>query len=126
MKPTKRRWVRQGEGMNEIKEIHTHIYTYVYKERVLKSFIFCNITLCSPMKVNRRFGGIYRLHLQGLFITAFTLIPSSDILRPSRYVPPKRRLIFNGLHGDISQMVIFITTAVRTSKSYMNSRMIGE
>jgi hypothetical protein len=33
-----------------------------------------------------------------------------------RYVPPNRRLTFNGLHGVISQkIVLFITTAVRTS-----------
>jgi hypothetical protein len=41
------------------------------------------------------------------------------IIRPWRwkqYVPPKRRLTLNGLHGVISQkMVRFITTAVRTS-----------
>jgi hypothetical protein len=35
---------------------------------------------------------------------------------PKRYVPPKRRLTLNGLHGVISQKIIlFITTAVRTS-----------
>jgi hypothetical protein len=33
-----------------------------------------------------------------------------------RYVPPKRLLTFNGLHGVISQkMILFITTAVRNS-----------
>jgi hypothetical protein len=33
-----------------------------------------------------------------------------------RYVPPKRRLKLNGLHGVISQkMILFITTALRTS-----------
>jgi hypothetical protein len=33
-----------------------------------------------------------------------------------RYVPPKRRLTLNGLHGVISQMMmLFITTAVKTS-----------
>jgi hypothetical protein len=32
------------------------------------------------------------------------------------YVPPKHRLTLNGLHGVISQkMILFITTAVRTS-----------
>jgi hypothetical protein len=40
-------------------------------------------------------------------------------LRPwrwRRYVPPKRRLTLNGLHGVISQKTIFfITTAVKTS-----------
>jgi hypothetical protein len=33
-----------------------------------------------------------------------------------RYVPPKRRLKLNVLHGAISQkMILFITTAVKTS-----------
>jgi hypothetical protein len=32
---------------------------------VMKSTIFWDITLCSPLKVNRRFGRTYRLHLQG-------------------------------------------------------------
>jgi hypothetical protein len=40
-------------------------------------------------------------------------------LRPRRwvrYVLPKRRLTLNGLHGVVSQkMVLFITTAVKTS-----------
>jgi hypothetical protein len=31
---------------------------------VIKSSIFWDITPCSLLKVNRRFGGIYRLHLQ--------------------------------------------------------------
>jgi hypothetical protein len=30
----------------------------------LKSSIFCNIIPCSPLKVNRRFGGTRHLHLQ--------------------------------------------------------------
>jgi hypothetical protein len=32
---------------------------------VMKSTIFWDITPCISMKVNRRFGGTYRLHLQG-------------------------------------------------------------
>jgi hypothetical protein len=32
---------------------------------VMKSTIFWDITPCSPMNVNRRFGRTYRLHLQG-------------------------------------------------------------
>jgi hypothetical protein len=32
---------------------------------VMKNTIFMDITPCSPLKVNRRFGGTYRLHLQG-------------------------------------------------------------
>jgi hypothetical protein len=35
-----------------------------------------------------------------------------------RYVPPKRQLELNGLHGVISQkMILFITTTVKTSNS---------
>jgi hypothetical protein len=33
---------------------------------VMKSTIFWDITPSSPLKVKRRFGGKYRLHLQGL------------------------------------------------------------
>jgi hypothetical protein len=32
---------------------------------VMKCTVFWNITSCSPLSVNRRFGGTYRLHLQG-------------------------------------------------------------
>jgi hypothetical protein len=32
---------------------------------VMKSIIFWDITPCGPLSVNRRFGGTYRLHLQG-------------------------------------------------------------
>jgi hypothetical protein len=32
---------------------------------VKKGLIFWDITLCSPLKFNKRFGGTYRIHLQG-------------------------------------------------------------
>jgi hypothetical protein len=32
---------------------------------ILKGTIFWDITPCSPLRFNRRFGGTYRLHLQG-------------------------------------------------------------
>jgi hypothetical protein len=35
----------------------------------MKSNIIWNITLCNLLKVYQRFGGTYRLHLQGLRIT---------------------------------------------------------
>jgi hypothetical protein len=31
----------------------------------MKSIIFWDMTPCSPLKVNRRFGGTYLFHLQG-------------------------------------------------------------
>jgi hypothetical protein len=49
---------------------------------VIKIIIFRDTTPCSPMKDNRRFGGTYRLSLQG-------------------------RLIFNEPHCVISRKVLF-------------------
>jgi hypothetical protein len=37
----------------------------VFTAVVMKSIIFWDMTLCSPLSVNRRFGGTYRLHLHG-------------------------------------------------------------
>jgi hypothetical protein len=34
--------------------------------KTIKSTIFWDVALCSPLKVNQRFGGTYRLHLQNL------------------------------------------------------------
>jgi hypothetical protein len=71
-------------------------------EYVQKNTIFWHITPCSSA-----------CHLLSRWFLARL------ILRPwrwERYVPPKRLLTFNGLHGVISQkIVLFITTAVRTS-----------
>jgi hypothetical protein len=83
---------------------------------VMKNSIFWDITSCSLLKVNRRFGGACRLHLQGRRIRqaraclppAFTLILACLILRNwkwRRHAPPKRRLTFNRLHGVISQKI---------------------
>jgi hypothetical protein len=37
----------------------------VFTAVVMKSIIFWDMTPCSPPKVNRRYGGTRRLHLQG-------------------------------------------------------------
>jgi hypothetical protein len=74
----------------------------------------------SPLKVNRRFGGTYRLHIHGRRISRERnqreiRCQAELSLSP---VPPKRRLAFNGLHDIISQnIVLFITAAVRISNS---------
>jgi hypothetical protein len=39
--------------------------TEVLTAVVMKSTIFWDITPCSPLSVNRRFGGTYGLHFQG-------------------------------------------------------------
>jgi hypothetical protein len=75
---------------------------------VMNSTIFWDITPCSPLSVNPRFGGTYGLHLQGRR-NKFSKIPASKQV-PNRIilVPQKRRLTLNGLHGVISQkMVLF-------------------
>jgi hypothetical protein len=85
----------------------------------LKSSIFWDVTPCSPFKVNRRFGGTCRLHLQGREISQAgeqleTRWQPELCLQPA--LKPKRRLTFNGLHGIISQEIeLLITTAVKIS-----------
>jgi hypothetical protein len=76
-------WGNSGRGM-----MKSHIRT---QEKSVKSSAFWDITPCSQLKVNRRFGW-------------------------RRHAPRKRRLIFNGLHGVITQKIeLFISTAVRSS-----------
>jgi hypothetical protein len=88
---------------------------------LLKSIIFWDMTSCSPVSVNRRFGGTYRLHFRVEEISSprnqvEELISSG--WRWRLYVPPKPLLTFNGLHAVISQkMIPFITTAVKTSNT---------
>jgi hypothetical protein len=45
----------------------------------MKSIIFWNMTPCSPLSFNRRFGGTYRFHLQG------KLTFQRNILHPSSW-----------------------------------------
>jgi hypothetical protein len=75
---------------------------------VMKSSIFWNKTLCSSLKLSRRFGGTYCLHLQGrrIYQTREQCEAGSNqpcLLPDSRWfnVPPKRRLTLNALHGLI-------------------------
>jgi hypothetical protein len=42
-----------------------NLFCYLFQPNLkLKSTILWDITPCSPLRVNRRFGGTYRLHLQ--------------------------------------------------------------
>jgi hypothetical protein len=56
---------------------------------LMKSSILWDITLCSPLKVNQRFGAICRLRLRG----------------QSRSQREARDKHSNGLHSVISQMI---------------------
>jgi hypothetical protein len=62
---------------------------------VMKITVFWDITPCSPLKVNRRFGGTFHLNVQGR-------ISRASNQRESR----KRLLAFNGLHRVISQKIV--------------------
>jgi hypothetical protein len=62
----------------------------------IKSFVFCHITPCSLLKVNRNFGGTSRLYLQGRRISH---------TRWKRHIPLKRWLNFYGLHCVIPQKI---------------------
>jgi hypothetical protein len=124
--------------MDECSQINRTLITD-RKVIFLKSIIFWDMTPCSPLSVNHRFGGTYRLHLQDRrnkfsknrkkadsihLPPACLLVLLNLFLRPwrwRRYVPPKRRLTLNILHGVISQkIVLFITTAVKTSNPTSN------
>jgi hypothetical protein len=72
----------------------------------MKSSVFLDITPCSPLKYNRRFGKTCRFHLQSWRVNQarnqheiFGLL----FWRRRRHIPPKRQLTYNGLHGVISQ-----------------------
>jgi hypothetical protein len=70
---------------------------------IMKNSVFWNITPCSPLKVNRRFGGTCRLSIQCLKII------QARNRRKRRWkastILLKHRLTFNGLHGVISQKI---------------------
>jgi hypothetical protein len=84
-----------------------------------KGFIFWDITPRILLKVNRRFGGIYVLHLQSWRVSQairqlWSLSASCLSLRSWR-LRRHVRLTFTGLHCDISQNTeLFIFSAVRT------------
>jgi hypothetical protein len=102
---------------------------------VMKSTVFWDITPCSPLKVNRHFGGAYRLHLKGRTISQARYQRKAGdkqrnqrenrgkqgsachllsrwflfrLFRPwrwMRHVLPKLRLNFKIIHGVISQKI---------------------
>jgi hypothetical protein len=75
---------------------------------VMNSSIFWDVMLCSWLKVSRRFGGIYRLHLRGRRISRTRNQREASSKKPGglfRHVPSKRQPAFNWLHGVISQEI---------------------
>jgi hypothetical protein len=76
----------------------------------MKSSVFRNIMPCSQLKINRRLGATYRLHLQGPRINQDRNQHESSSKQSSE------TSILNGLHGAISRKIeLFIIIAVKTS-----------
>jgi hypothetical protein len=86
---------------------------------VMKSTIFWDITPCSPVKVNRRFGRIYRLHLQGRKKAdqgTSVKAGGQKTLKMEPICSSETSVDTQRTHGVIFQkIVLFINTAVRTS-----------
>jgi uncharacterized protein YjiK len=72
-----------------------HVGFEVLTAVVMKSTIFWDIKPCSPLKVNRFFGGKYRLHLQGRRISEARYQHEAGSATCSVLVSS---LTFNGLH----------------------------
>jgi hypothetical protein len=111
----------------------------VWPVTALKSSVFWDITLCSRLKIMRRFGRTCRLHFQGrkisqerkqheaggkkreseLHATCPILVPCfvySSIIIMQAKCSSETSLNFNGIHGFISQKTEhFIIITVRTS-----------
>jgi hypothetical protein len=87
----------------------------VFTEVTMKNAVFWDVAQCRSC-VNRRFGGTYRLHLQGRKIRERGT-SVSRWLQFSRYVPPKRRFT-QDLHGTTSQkMALFFVTIVLSCRN---------
>jgi hypothetical protein len=56
---------RENLKSNKIRTCLFYVGFEVFTAVVMKSIVFWDMTPCSPLSVNRRFGGTYRLHLQG-------------------------------------------------------------
>jgi hypothetical protein len=68
-----------------------------------------NTKLNGHSRVNLVLEGHINTHMNVIMPLAFTLVFCWLVFRPCRwrrYVPPKRPLTFNGLHGVISQKVV--------------------
>jgi hypothetical protein len=105
-------------------------YNICWVQKLLKISIFCDITPCSPLIVNRRLEEACHLHIEQteLYLPFASLwILAGIILHPwrwRRHVPPKLQLTFNGLHGVISQKIrTFHNHRCENFRSYIEAFM---
>jgi hypothetical protein len=71
----------------------------------MKSSILWDMTSYTPVKANRRFGGICRLNLESRRIIQARNQNEADSKQGRWYFPPKRPSIFAELHSVISQKI---------------------
>jgi hypothetical protein len=53
------------EAAEKKRNDHTGFMLLYQRFIAMKSMVFWGMTPCSPLSFNRRFGGTYRLHIQG-------------------------------------------------------------
>jgi hypothetical protein len=71
----------QRNSSKETRNKKVHVGFEVLKAVIMKSTIIWDLTLCIPLKVNRRFGGTYLFHLKGRRISrARTSIKACHLL----------------------------------------------
>jgi hypothetical protein len=82
----------------------------------MNSTIYRDITPCSLLKVNRRFGGIYRLHLQGRRIN---WEKSSVKAGDKRHLPPNFTLVSClSYSSKLKMQAMFLRNVGRLSTDY--------
>jgi hypothetical protein len=106
----------------------------VFTAVVLKSIFFWDVTPCSALSGTRRFGGTYRLHLQGRRIVQQSSEQASGKQRTTRRHIPEDSLQFNFvlsitfLGARTRYVCIFVELFHNAVSSYIasNDRMIDE
>jgi hypothetical protein len=76
---------------------HTHTHTH-------KSYIFWDITPCSPLKVSRRFGGTYLIHHHGQRISQARNLREAG----SKLNIPEHRTLHNHRCGNLRSYIHII------------------
>jgi hypothetical protein len=91
--------ITQLKKIARIISVHLFLRFEVFTAATMKNAVFWDVAPCKSL-VNRRFGGTYRLHIQGRQTLIF--LP----WRWRRYFPPKRRFT-QDIHGATSQKTAF-------------------
>jgi hypothetical protein len=98
-------------------KMRVYVRIFILTAMVMKSSVFCDITPCSPLNVNRCFGGTWRLHIQGqprkkpewlCLPPTFMLVSCLDYSSTPKWgatCSSETSLDFQRLHSVISQKI---------------------